>query len=958
MSFEIIFIVLIFVFSLTALLVNKKKALYLLLAVSVLLHKELFSIYSWNILPARIFMGAVMVFVIIDAVKSLKNKGVGWVKQELANPAIISLLAFWVIAGLSIFFSKNIPASLSVYAFLTTVVALAVYLTRVFQGDRTQVLHFTKFYVFVAFILSLVGFIQIFVFEKYKFIFGAFWNVPGHTPRIGSLFWDVNHFAGFLALLLPVTLVLVLMSRWREKIIYGIVGMSIGVTLLLTNARSGWIACGVAFLTFGLLLIFRRFRYKGLTTIFSIILLLSLGLFSQYLKKDSPIRHEIRGYFHYRLDSFDSHFLLLTGSWQIFEKYPFLGGGYGSFYEQFSKTKISSTFFSRDPAALNTRVPAHSIWGELLAETGVLGFSAMLVFYANVVFTLVYAALLLKKRQDYLLSSAMAGSVIGILVAGIFYSYNSEFFWLILFFYFFYALFALREEFKESAGRLWGNVFSHFISNPKFPVVVLVALSSILIFVNLGTNHLIPFDEGIYAQVSKNILQRNDWLTLSWQGNEPWFEKPPLYFWLSALLLKVLPTLELAVRLPSAIFGFATVILVFFFGRRLFGKTAGFVAGLSLLTTFQFLYYARTGMLDVTCSFFITASLFAYYLSREGVKRIRPIFFLVLSGTIVGLAILTKGVVGFLPLIIIGIFEVALSLGEKERRSNLVSSILLPMSRIFVIIAVSVAIFLPWHVSMYQLHGQTFINSYLGYHVLERATLEVENKGAPFYWYAVVLKVSMRLWFIALLPALVFAVYRFVKQPIDRSKLLLFLLWSTIIMVVFSISKSKLVWYIMPIYPALSIIIGYFYASVLNFVDLKTSKFKYISSFILKSGVMYITICIVLLYLLQNKNLVYTSDLTGSQATLLELKDATYGTSAKVYADRIDLPLMLFYTSGPFEITDFTPLQESLKNANKEGQRLIFITKESRFKKLQKEFPAIKLVTSVNEWYLGELVAK
>ena len=949
MNFEIIFIALILVFSLTALLVDKKKALFLLLAVSVLLHKELFSIYSWNILPARIFMVAVAVFVTVDIVKSLKKKDVSWIKRDIANPAIVSLVAFWVIAGFSIFFSKNIPASLAVYAFLTSMAALAIYLARVFQGDRTQVLHFTKFYIFVAFILSLVGFIQIFVFTEYKFIFGAFWNVPGHTPRIGSLFWDVNHFAGFLALLLPVICALVLVSKWRGKIIYGIIGLSVGITLLLTNARSGWIACGVAFLVSGLLLIFRRFRYKGLATVFSIILLLSLGLFSQYLKKDSPIRHEIRQYFHYRLDSFDSHFLLLTGSWQIFEKYPVLGGGYGSFYEQFSKTKISATFFSRDPAALNTRVPAHSIWGELLAETGILGFSAMLVFYAGVVFMLMYASVLLKKSQDYLLSSAMAGSVVGILVAGIFYSYNSEFFWLILFFYFFYALFALREEFKESAGRLWGNIFSHFISNPKFPVVVLIFLSSILIFVNLGTNHLIPYDEGIYAQASKNILQRNDWLTLSWHGDEPWFEKPPLYFWLSALILKVVPTPELAVRLPSAFFGFATVILTFFFGKRLFGKTAGFVAGFSLLTTFQFLYYSRIGMLDVTCTLFITASLFAYCLSREGIKNIRPVFFLILSGTFVGLAILTKGVVGLLPLIIIGIFETISSLGRmRAKRSNLIPSMLLPVARIFVIVVSSAVIFLPWHLSMYQLHGQTFINSYLGYHVLERATMEVENKVAPFYWYAVVLKVSMRLWFVALLPALLFAGYRFIKHPLDRGKLAFVLLWAMVIMVVFSVSKSKLVWYIMPIYPALSIMIGYFYASTL----------KYISSFIFKSVAIYITICVVLLYLLQNKNLVYTSDLTGSQATLLELKDATYGTSAKVYADRIDLPLMLFYTAGPFEITDFTPLQESLKNANKEGQRLIFITKESRFKKLQKEFPAIKLVTSVNEWYLGELVTK
>jgi 4-amino-4-deoxy-L-arabinose transferase-like glycosyltransferase len=927
--------------------------------VSVFLHKELFSIYSWNILPARIFMLAVSVFVAVDLVTSFRTKDVGWLRRDVINPVTLSLLAFWIIAGISIFYSRNVTASLSVYAFLTSILAMSVYLVRVFRDSRSEVLRFTKFYILIAFILSLIGFVQILVFEKYKFIFGSFWNVPGHTPRVGSLFWDVNHFAGFLVLLLPVIGALILTSRWRMRLVYVVMGTSIFVTLLLTNARSGWIACGVAFLVFALLLIFRRFRYKGLAAVFFVISTLSLGLLSQYLTKDSPIRREIRQYFHYRLDSFDSHFLLLTGSWQVFEKYPILGGGYGSFYEQFSKTKISATFFSRDPAALNTRVPAHSIWGELLAETGALGFSAMLVFYSGVIITLLYAALRLKNRRDFLLCSAMAGSVIGILAAGVFYSYNSEFFWIILFFYFFYALFSLREEFKEPAGRLWGNMFSYFISSPKFPVLVLAVLSSILIFINLGTNHLIPYDEAIYAKVSANILQRNDWLTLSWQSSLPWFEKPPLYFWLSALLLRVLPAPELAVRIPSAMFGFGTVILIFYFGKRLFGKTAGFIAGLSLLTTFQFLYYSRTGMLDVSCSFFITASLYLYYLSRVGLKKVRPIFLLLLSGTFIGLAVLTKGVIGLFPLVIIGLFEtarvlVALRKPTAPRMSVIVKS----FGKVIVLTLTAVLIFLPWHFSLYQLYGQTFINSYLGYHVLGRLTLETENKVAPFYWYAVVLKVSMRLWFIVLLPALLFAVYRLIKNQHDRTKLAFVILWAFIVLAILSASKSKLVWYIMPIYPPLSLIIGYFYTSLLGFLDAKFSRFKYVSSLGLRSAIIYLTVCVSLLYLLTNKGLVYTSDLTGSQATLLQLKDATYGTSAKVYADRIDQPLMLFYTAGPFEITDFTPLRASLKIADKEGTRLIFITKESRFKKLQTEFPAVKFVSSSNEWYLGELVAR
>jgi 4-amino-4-deoxy-L-arabinose transferase-like glycosyltransferase/O-antigen ligase len=941
--------------ALAGLLVNRTKAMYVVLAVSVLLHKELFSIYAWNILPARIVMVAVLVFVVGDVSKSFRSKDTTWVRQGVANPAVLALIAFWAIAGLSLLFSKNIQASLSVFAFLTCIVALALYVTRVMQGDRARVLKFTKFYILLAFILSIVSFVQLVVFDKYKFIFGAFWNVPGHIPRVGSLFWDVNHFAGFLALLLPVVCALVLVSRWRDRVLFFGVGVCLAATLLLTNARSGWIACGVAMLTFGLVLVFRRFSSKGLVVIFSVLVVASLGLLSQYLRKDSPIRREIRQYFHYRLDSFDSHFLLLTGSWQIFEKYPVLGGGYGSFYEQFSKTSISATFFSRDPAALNTRVPAHSIWGELLAETGVLGFSAMLLFYATVVFTLVYAALHLAKRYDFVVCAAMAGGVVGILVAGVFYSYNSEFFWLCLFLYFFYALYALRAEFKDSPARLWSAIYAYFVSSPKFPVVVLSVLALALLLVDLGRNHLIPFDEAIYAKVSQNIVDRHDWLTLSWRNNEPWFEKPPLYFWLSAAMLKIVPSPELAVRLPSALFGVCSVVLVFYFARRLFGKTAGFIAGLALVTTFQFVYYARLGMLDVTCAFFITAALYFYYLGAHPTRGVRPVFLLMLSGAGVGLAILTKGVVGLVPLVILGTAEL-FTVGAGRHRLG--KSLVAALGRIGTVLLIAMLIFVPWHVSMYQLHGQNFITSYLGYHVLERATLDVENKVAPLYWYIVVLKVSMRLWFLALVPALVFALYRLVRRRGDRTALAFVLVWALIVMLVFSLAKAKLVWYIMPLYAALVSIIGYFYSAVLSYLDVRLAKVRYISSFGFKSVAIYLTVCCALVYLLLNKGLVYTSDLTGSQATLLRLKDTIYGRSVKVYADRIDLPLLLFYTAGPFELTDFTPLREAVKDAAAGEHRLVFITKESRFKKLQAEFPVIKLVSSDREWYLGEVTAK
>jgi uncharacterized protein RhaS with RHS repeats len=122
--------------------------------------------------------------------------------------------------------------------------------------------------------------------------------------------------------------------------------------------------------------------------------------------------------------------------------------------------------------------------------------------------------------------------------------------------------------------------------------------------------------------------------------------------------------------------------------------------------------------------------------------------------------------------------------------------------------------------------------------------------------------------------------------------------------------------------------------------------------------VVFLTVLTVLIYLVINRELVYTSDLTGSQAKMLQQKNVTYSASTRVYADRIELPLMLFYTNGPFEITDYTPLVETITQSDKNGNQLVFITKESRFKKIQKEFPTVKYVSSSNEWYLGVLPAK
>jgi 4-amino-4-deoxy-L-arabinose transferase-like glycosyltransferase len=492
-----------------------------------------------------------------------------------------------------------------------------------------------------------------------------------------------------------------------------------------------------------------------------------------------------------------------------------------------------------------------------------------------------------------------------------------------------------------------------FISNKHFVFGSLLLIAMVLIFWGLGKTHLIPWDEAIYAKIAKNMVTGKSYLSQTWWGGLPWFEKPPFYMWSMALFMKILGFTELAARLPSAIFGLGTVILVYLMGVHIFkDKVVGFLSGFALLTTFHFLYYSRASMLDVTSTFFVTLSLYVYFLvSGNRVKTGKPSPKpwqnpWTLAGLSCGFAVLTKGVVGFLPIPIIFLNEIINEGYLKE-----------PFSRVrwknyWTFGLACIAVFLPWHLIMYVQYGNEFLNNYIGYHVITRATQEIEDKGMPIWWYLEVMKVSMRIWFVVLLAAFPFAVY--VGFWKDYKSYRFLVIWSVFVLALFSLAKSKLVWYIMPIYPAVSLMVGYFMYCFWHALEpyvppVKNKVFGVLA--------MYGVVCFGLLYLILNKELVYPGDLTGAQAQLLVMSDEVYEVDEKVYVDRIELPLVLFYSEGPFEVVDFGPLKDKLAMAGY-AEKIIFITKESRYRAFKVDYKDLELEGEVNEWVLAHLPSK
>ncbi|MBP8961119.1 glycosyltransferase family 39 protein [Patescibacteria group bacterium] len=958
MNIELFLIILVFLSSLTLLFLDKKLAVSVLLVLSVLLHKQLFKVYSWNFLPVRIFMLAFVVWSLYFVFKEfLKRKNIWFIFPYLKNPFILLLSLLWLVRGISILFTKNLSASLNLFAFFTTIVCLGIFLFLFLKNKPDQTLKYIKTYIYIVFSLCLFAFFQAYLYLSTGKIIGALWNVPDKFPRLGSLFWDVNHFGGLLAAILPVLGALILSAKKiKSAFLYVLMFFPMSVILVLTNSRTSWILAGVSGVIFFLLLLYKKFGRKGVIGLSFVLVLCLVGFLFEYSNHESPLRKKINEFFHYRMDSFDAHFMLIEGSIEIFDKFPVFGGGYGGFFEHFTTTTISAEYFGRDPAAFTTRVPAHTIWGEVLSETGLVGLVFFVLFIGLILGTLLYSFFISEAKEQALLSLAMFSSILGWLVAGIFYSYNSEFFFLILFLYFMYGVSVLGKNYELN------KMLKFFTSRFDFGFIFIAVISFCLIFVSLGSTHLVPWDEAIYAGVAKNMVNTGEYMVMEWIPGKVWFEKPPLLMWLMAGFMHLLGIGEWAARLPSAIFGFLTILLVYTWAKKMFGKGAAFVSALALLTSVHFLYYARASMMDVTVTFFITLSLFLYY---EAKRNFKPLFWL-FSGVSVGLAIMTKGVIGFLPFVVIGLYELYLFSSRQQKFS------LTLCKNYFLLILYAFIIILPWHLYMHQQFGMDFWANYIGYHVFDRAISAIEDKGQPFFWYLVVLKVSMRIWFVVLVPAFFYAISKAFRKQND---LVFILIWGVSIFLFFSIARSKLVWYIIPVYPAAVFLVGFFLTDVATmgifvlsnlasiFTHLPTSIRDFVkkvsqpreTSLTLHFLVYFAITTFGLTYFYFNKKMVYTGDLTGKQARLIQYKDTRFGLEEVLYVDKVERPLPLFYSNGPVETVEFGHLQRQLKNAQEEDRQVVFITKSSRFDALKEEFPLILPVMQEKEWILGYL---
>ncbi|MFH0910576.1 MAG: glycosyltransferase family 39 protein [Planctomycetota bacterium] len=169
------------------------------------------------------------------------------------------------------------------------------------------------------------------------------------------------------------------------------------------------------------------------------------------------------------------------------------------------------------------------------------------------------------------------------------------------------------------------------------PVLGVLLLGGALFFVRLGDGVLVE-DPARYAAVAKSILATGDWITMH-IGREPYFNKPPLVFWLTALLFKALGVSVAAARFWSALAGAGSLILVYDLARSLAGPRAGVFSAVVLGLTNDFLRYVSAGRLDGPQVFFMCLAVWGFMRIRAGRSR----WWGLLPGAAVGLGFLAKG---------------------------------------------------------------------------------------------------------------------------------------------------------------------------------------------------------------------------------------------------------------------------------------------------------------------------
>lgn len=365
--------------------------------------------------------------------------------------------------------------------------------------------------------------------------------------------------------------------------------------------------------------------------------------------------------------------------------------------------------------------------------------------------------------------------------------------------------------------------------NKKIPTLAfigLLLLFTFIVFYKIGSKPLQDYDEGIYAQVAKEALLSHHQLSFTWLGNQGlgrsplWFEKPPLMIWLTELSYKAFGVNEFAARFWVGIFSVAIFILVYFTAKLLFkSQKIALVSSSLLFISFQFIYNTAVLQFDLPVTFFVLLTIFSFYLSLKVSNKFYYLFWAAL-----GLGVLTKSVIGLLPLPIVFLYSLIYRDFSYLKLKQFYNGLVLFL-----------VIILPWHIIETIKYGKVFWGQYLFYHVLERFAQPMEgNKGTFWFYWDILYRGKLLISF-----TVISIVYFLFSKKLKLNSYGLIFIATIFTFLFFSSAKTKLPAYILVLYPFLVILVG---AAIVDLLDLLRAKYSQILTAILMIGFVFLGI--------------------------------------------------------------------------------------------------------------------
>ena len=282
-------------------------------------------------------------------------------------------------------------------------------------------------------------------------------------------------------------------------------------------------------------------------------------------------------------------------------------------------------------------------------------------------------------------------------------------------------------------------------------------LGSLFFMPFLGGVHLFDWDEVNFAEISREMIVTNDFLSIQ-VNYQPFFEKPPLFFWIQVISMKLFGINEFAARFPNAIVGIITLMVLYRMGLFLFDRRFGFIWAMAYFGSILPHLYFKSGIIDPLFNLLIFSGIY-YFLKfkwkqenlTELVLTKSPLYYLIVSGFLIGLAILTKGPVAYLiSFLVLVVYWVS---------SHFKMFISIPKFIGFSLMAAAVMFI--WFGIETMMHGPDFMIEFITYQIRLFSTEDAGHGGFPGFHV-----IRFTVW---LFPASVFAIVDFIKFRLGKN---------------------------------------------------------------------------------------------------------------------------------------------------------------------------------------------